>query len=35
MGYEGPFRPQCYNIKGDRKEDLELSRRVWRNLNRP
>ena len=35
MGYQGPFGLQCYNIKGDRKENLDRSMRAWRNLNTP
>jgi sugar phosphate isomerase/epimerase len=35
MGYKGPFGLQCYNVKGDRKENLERSMRAWRNLNTP
>jgi sugar phosphate isomerase/epimerase len=33
MGYTGPFGLQGYNVKGDRRENLERSLRAWREMN--
>jgi sugar phosphate isomerase/epimerase len=32
-GYKGPFGLQCYNVKGDRKDNLDRSMRAWREIN--
>lgn len=30
MGYRGPFGLQCYNVPGDRKQNLQRSMTAWR-----
>ncbi|MBI4910272.1 MAG: sugar phosphate isomerase/epimerase [Acidobacteria bacterium] len=30
MGFKGPIGLQCYNVKGDREENLKRSMRAWR-----
>jgi len=32
LGYEGPIGLQCYNVKGDRRENLERSIGAWREF---
>ncbi|MGD0498180.1 MAG: TIM barrel protein [Bryobacteraceae bacterium] len=32
MGYKGPIGLQCYNIKGDREENLKRSMAAWRSF---
>ncbi len=32
MGYKGPFALQCYNVKGDRAENLTRSMNSWRKF---
>jgi len=32
MGYQGPFGLQCYNVKGDREENLVRSIKAWRSF---
>ncbi|MDP6525932.1 MAG: sugar phosphate isomerase/epimerase family protein [Kiritimatiellia bacterium] len=34
-GYRGPIGLQCYNIRGDQKENLEASMKSWRELCSP
>jgi sugar phosphate isomerase/epimerase len=31
-GYRGPFGLQCYNVKGDREENLARSMKAWRSF---
>lgn len=31
VGYTGPVGLQCYNLKGDQRENLEISMKAWRN----
>jgi len=33
VGYAGPIGLQCYNIKGDIRENLERSMKAWRELS--
>jgi len=33
MGYAGPIGLQCYNVKGDKYENLKRSMAAWRDLN--
>ena len=32
LGYKGPISLQCYNLKGDREENLKRSMRAWNNV---
>lgn len=32
--YEGPIGLQCYNVKGDQRENLEKSMTAWKQLLR-
>ncbi len=32
MGFRGPIGLQCYNVKGDREENLRRSMRAWRSF---
>ena len=32
MGYKGPIGLQCYNVKGDREENLKRSIEAWRSF---
>jgi len=32
LGYKGPIGLQCYNVKGDREDNLKLSMTAWRNF---
>jgi sugar phosphate isomerase/epimerase len=32
LGYEGPIGLQCYNVAGDREENLRLSMKAWREF---
>ncbi len=32
MGYKGPIGLQCYNVKGDREENLKRSMTAWRSF---
>ena len=32
MGYKGPIGLQCYNVKGDREENLVRSMKAWRSF---
>ena len=34
MGYKGPIGLQCYNVKGDRRENLERSIKAWQEFCR-
>jgi sugar phosphate isomerase/epimerase len=33
-GYQGPIGLQCYNVKGDMKENLTRSMEVWKRMSR-
>jgi sugar phosphate isomerase/epimerase len=33
IGYTGPVGLQCYNLKGDQKDNLQRSMAAWRRLN--
>jgi sugar phosphate isomerase/epimerase len=35
LGYAGPIGLQCYNLKGDPKENLRRSIAAWREMSRP
>ncbi len=32
LGYNGPIGLQCYNLKGDREENLKRSMAAWRSF---
>lgn len=32
LGYKGPFAQQCYNVRGDREENLMRSMKAWRSF---
>lgn len=32
LGFQGPFGLQCYNVKGDREENLVRSMKAWRGF---
>jgi len=34
-GYTGPIGLQCYNVKGDQRENLKTSMAAWRKLSSP
>jgi len=34
LGYTGPVGLQCYNVKGDRRENLERSIKAWRGFEK-
>lgn len=34
-GYTGPIGLQCYNIRGDQRENLQISMKAWRELCSP
>ncbi len=34
-GYRGPIGLQCYNIRGDQRENLEISMKAWREVCSP